>query len=67
MTKQELSESITIPLAEYEQMKKDAERLETLMDMSSRMYEISFNHHLIGRLREFIDANKETIDKAKEI
>lgn len=65
------TDTITIDRTEYEAMKADAERLNTLMDMSGEYYQESIKHQFVGRLREFIDlhstAVKQAIDQARKI
>jgi hypothetical protein len=72
MTKQELSESITIPLAEYEAMKKDAERYQKLKRLSAQAR--TFKEFAISRYNGMewepfengqLDLDK-TIDKAMD-
>jgi hypothetical protein len=64
MTKQELSESITIPLAEYEQMKKGAERW--IFVNSENYYVVCrYNDSPYGASYEPVEV--ESIDKAMEI
>jgi hypothetical protein len=46
------------------ELEKDAERLRLLMTMSGEMYQESIKFQFVGRLREFIDANKAAIDEA---
>lgn len=53
-----------IDRAEYEAMKADAERLNTLMDMSGEYYQESIKHQFVGRLREFIDLHSTAVKQA---
>jgi len=58
------NDTITIDRAEYEAMKADAERLNTLMDMSGEYYQESIKHQFVGRLREFIDLHSTAVKQA---
>ncbi len=58
------ADTITLSITEYEQIKQNAERYECLGIMATKDYEVSVGYQFVGKLDEFVDAIKPSVDQA---
>jgi hypothetical protein len=58
------SDTITVNRSEWEAMKRDAERFECLGNMATRDFEIAAEYQFVGKLKEYVDSMKPSVDAA---